>query len=77
MYWILLARNAYKEATTENTVVTTEDSTAVSNTENVQNAQEEDDNYGVFAWVEIQDNCFFDDFYNTEGTMDFSHQFCT
>lgn len=36
----------------------------------------EDDAYGGFLWVEIKDNCFFGEFYNEEGTMDFSHQFC-
>ena len=36
----------------------------------------EDDNYGGFLWVEIRDNCFYGEFYNEEGTMDFSHQFC-
>lgn len=76
MYWILLARNAYKEAATEGTVVTTKDSSSVYDTENVQDAQE-DDNYGVFVWAEIQDTSFFGDLHNEEGTMDFSHQFYT
>jgi hypothetical protein len=36
----------------------------------------EDDTMGGFLWVEIIDNCFYGEFYNENGGMDFSHQFC-
>ena len=36
----------------------------------------EDDMFGGFMWIEIEDNCFTGEFYNENGFMEFTHQFC-
>ncbi len=36
----------------------------------------EDDQTPGFLWVEIRDNCMYGEFYDMNGTMDFSHQVC-
>ena len=34
----------------------------------------EDDQKEGFMWIEIQNNCFYGEFYDFEGNLDFSHQ---
>lgn len=36
----------------------------------------EDDQKEGFMWIEIQNNCFYGEFYDFEGNLDFSHQIC-